>query len=219
MFEISDLVVFGYFATCTTCAACATVQHVQFVQHAQLVYIPNTNITLIHYLFSCSSLKTIIMQRIIKPFHTSSPKSSDNITLDKEHMDSDESIDNSTESEPGDDSTESESGYNGDSIESESGDDDNSTKSSTIEDVWDDMILEVYNTEDYATKVSEYANDYQNAEKNAKRNILKVHESDLKFNYCKLLLTYHRMQASKMPKKIITNVIKSCTSPTAIERL
>ena len=33
-----------------------------------------------------------------------------------------------------------------------------------------DMILEVYNTEDYATKVSEYVmNDYQNAEEHAKR--------------------------------------------------
>ena len=37
-----------------------------------------------------------------------------------------------------------------DLTESESGDDDNSTESSTTEDVWHDMILEVYNTEDYA---------------------------------------------------------------------
>ena len=51
------------------------------------------------------------------------------------------------------------------------------------------MILEVYNTEDYATKVSEYANDYQNAEEYAKRDMLEVHTSDLKFNYYKLLLT------------------------------
>ena len=121
-----------------------------------------------------------------------SPKSSDN--SDKEHMD--ESGDDSTESE--DDSTESD----GDSTESES--DDNSRK--TTEDVWDDMILEVYNTEDYATKVSEYANDYQNAEEFAKRDMLEVHTSDLKFNYYKLLLTYHRMQASKMHKKIMADV-------------
>ena len=59
-------------------------------------------------------------------------------------MDLDESGDDSTEGESGDDSTESESGdYN-----------------HLTEDVWHDMILEVYNTEDYATKVSEYANDY-----------------------------------------------------------
>ena len=52
------------------------------------------------------------------------------------------------------------------------------------------MILEVYNTEDYATKVSEYEY-YQNAEEsaeksaeeNAKRDMLEVHTSDLKFNY------------------------------------
>ena len=60
------------------------------------------------------------------------------------------------------------------------------------------MILEVYNTEDYATKVSEYANDYPNAEENAKRDMLEVHTSDLKFNFHKRMLTYHRMQASKM---------------------
>ena len=81
--------------------------------------------------------------------------------------------------------------------ENESEDDDDST-----EDVWDDMILEVYNTEDCAPKVSEYAKDYQNAEENAKRDMLEVHTSDLKFNYCKLLLTYHRMQASKMHKQV-----------------
>ena len=121
-----------------------------------------------------------------------SPKSSYNITPDEEHMDLDESGDDSTESESEDDST-----------ESESGDDDTST-----EDVWDGMILEVYNTEDYATKVSEYANDYQNAEENAKRDMLEVHTSDLKFNYYKLLLTYHRMQASKMHKKIMADVKK-----------
>ena len=68
-----------------------------------------------------------------------------------------------------------------------------SRKSSTTEDVWDDMILEVYNTEDYATKVSEYANDYQNTEENAKRDMLEIHTSDLKFNYYKLLLAYHCM--------------------------
>ena len=132
-----------------------------------------------------------------------SPKSSDN--SDKEHMDesgydstkseddSTESDDNSTESESDDDSTENES-------------DDTSRK--TTEDVWDDIILEVYNTEDYATKVSEYANDYQNAEEYAKRDMLEVHTSDLKFNYYKLLLTYHRMQASEMHKKIMAHVKK-----------
>ena len=67
-----------------------------------------------------------------------SPKSSDTITPDKEHMDLDESGDDSTESESGDDSTESES--DDDSTESESGDDNNLRKSSTTEDVWDDMI-------------------------------------------------------------------------------
>ena len=118
-----------------------------------------------------------------------SPKYSDN--SDTEHMDLDESVDDSTESESGDDST-----------ESESGDDDNSK-----EDVWDDMILEVYNTDDYATKVSEYEY-YQNAEENAKRDMLEVHTSDLKFNYYKLLLTYHRMQESKMHKKIMADVKK-----------
>ena len=56
--------------------------------------------------------------------------------------------------------------------------------------------------------MSEYANDYQNAEENAKRPILEVYTSDLKFNYYKLLLTYHCMQASKMYKKIMTNVKK-----------
>ena len=141
-----------------------------------------------------------------------SPKSSDN--SDKEHMDFDESGYDSTESEDDstesdndsteseDDSTESED----DSTESESGDDDTSRK--TTEDVWDDMILEVYNTEDYATKVSEYANDYQNAEAYAKRDMLEVHTSELKFNYYKLLLTYHRMQASKMHKTIMAHVKK-----------
>ena len=139
-----------------------------------------------------------------------SPKSSDN--SDKEHMDesgddSTESKDDSTESESGDDSTESEDDSTeseDDSTESESGDDDNSRK--TTEDVWDDMILEVYNTEDYATKVSEYSTDYQNAEEYAKRDMLEVHTSDLKFNYYKLLLTYHRMQASKMHKTIMAHV-------------
>ena len=82
-------------------------------------------------------------------------------------------------------------------------------ESSTIEDVWDDMMLEVYNKEDYATNVSEYVkNDYQDAEENAKRDVLEVHTSDLKFNNYKLLLTYHRMQASKIHKKIITDVKK-----------
>ena len=56
------------------------------------------------------------------------------------------------------------------------------------------MLLEVYNTDKYATKVSEYANDYQNAEENAKRDMLEVHTIDLKFNYYKLLLTFHRIQ-------------------------
>ena len=102
----------------------------------------------------------------------------------------------------------SESGDDDDSIDSESGDHGNSTKSSTTEDVWDDMILKVYNTEDYATKVSEYANDYHNAEENAKRDMLEFHTSDLKFNYYKLMLTYHRMQASKMHKKIMADVKK-----------
>ena len=50
--------------------------------------------------------------------------------------------------------------------------------------------------------------DYQNAEENAKRDMLEVHTSDLKFNYCKLMLTYHRMQASQMHKKIMANVKK-----------
>ena len=136
-----------------------------------------------------------------------SPKSSDH--SDKEHMDLDESGDVSTESEFGDDSTGSES--DDDSTESESGDDDNSRKSSTTENIWDDMILEVYNTEDYATKVSEYEyyqNAEENAEESAKRDMLEVHRSDLKFNYYKLLLTHHRMQASKMLKKIMTHVKK-----------
>ena len=53
-----------------------------------------------------------------------SPKSRDNIKPDKEHMDLDESGDDSTENESGDETT-----------ESESGDDDDST-----EDVWHDMI-------------------------------------------------------------------------------
>ena len=169
-------------------------------------------------MYECSSCSNTYawpqsLQRHIKNKHKddetddekdlTSPKSSDN--SDKEHMDesgndSTESEDDSTESES--DSTESES----DSTESESGDDDTSRK--TTEDVWDDMILEVYNTEDYATKVSEYANDYQNAEEYAKRDMLEVHTSDLKFNYYKLLLTYHRMQASKMHKKIMAHVKK-----------
>ena len=135
------------------------------------------------------TLKTNIrmMKTVFKDITSS--KSSDN--SDKEHMDLDESVDDSTESESGDDST-----------ESESEDDNNST-----EDVWDDMILDVYNTEDYATKVSEYEY-YQNAEENAKRDMLEVHTSDLKFNYYKLLLTYHRMQESKMHKKIMADVKK-----------
>ena len=142
-----------------------------------------------------------------------SPLSSDNIIPDKEHMDFDESGDDSTESESGDDSTESEddsteSESGDDSTDSESGDEDISRKSSTTEDVWDDMILEVYNTEDYATKVSEYANDFQNAKDNAKRDMLEVHTSDLKFNYYKLLLTYHRMKASRMHKTIMTDMKK-----------
>ena len=132
-----------------------------------------------------------------------SPKSSDN--SDKEHMDLDDSGDDSTESESDDDSTESES--DDDSTESESGGDDTPRKSSITEDVWDDMILEVYNTKDYASKVSEYANDYQNAEEYAKRDMLEVHTSDLKFNYYKLLITYHRMQASKR-HKIMAHVKK-----------
>ena len=101
-------------------------------------------------------------------------------------MDLDESGDDLTEGESWDDSTKSES--DDDSTESESGDD-NSRKSSTTEDVWDDMILEVYNTEDYATKVSEYEyyqnaeeNAEKSAEENAKRDMLEVHTSDLKFN-------------------------------------
>ena len=65
------------------------------------------------------------------------------------------------------------------------------------------MILE-----DYATKVSDYANDYQNAEENAERDMLEVHTCDLIFNYYKLLLSYHRMQASKMHKKIMADVKK-----------
>ena len=62
--------------------------------------------------------------------------------------------DDSTESESGDDdnSTESESGDDDNSTESVSKNYNNSTESSTTEDVWDDMILEIYNTEDYATK-------------------------------------------------------------------
>ena len=64
--------------------------------------------------------------------------------------------------------------------------------------------------------MSEYANNYQNAEENAevnaeenaKRDMLEVHTSALKFNYCKLLLTYHRMQASKTHKKIMAHVKK-----------
>ena len=119
--------------------------------------------------------------------------------LDESGNNGDWDDDNSTESESRD--------Y--DSTESESGDDDDSTESSTTEDVWNDMILEVYNTKDYATKVSEYVmNDYQNAEENAKRDTLEVHTSDLKFNYYKLLLTYHRRQASKMYKKIVADVKK-----------
>ena len=160
-------------------------------------------------MYECSSCSNTYawpqsLQRHIKNKHKdddtddekniTSPKSSDN--SDKEHMD--ESGYDSTESE--DDSTESED----DSTESESDD----TSRKTTEDVWDDMILEVYNTEDYATKVSEYANDYQNAEEFAKRDMLEVHTSDLKFNYYKLLLTYHRMQASKMHKKIMAHVKK-----------
>ena len=71
------------------------------------------------------TLKTNIMKRMMIPFHmrkiSPHPKSisSDNITPDKEHMDLDES---------GDDSTESESGDDDNSAESESGDGDNSTE-------------------------------------------------------------------------------------------
>ena len=49
-------------------------------------------------------------------------------------------------------------------------------------------------------------NDYQNAEDNAKRFLLEVHTSDLKFNYYKLLLAYHRKHASKIYKKMMANV-------------
>ena len=71
------------------------------------------------------------------------------------------------------------------------------------------MILEVYNTEDYVTKVSKYVmNDYQNPEGNTKRDMLEVHTSDLKFTYYYILLTYHRMQASKMHKKVMADVKK-----------
>ena len=51
-------------------------------------------------------------------------------------------------------------------------------------------------------------NDYQIAEENAKRDMLEVHTSDLKFDNYKLLLNYHRMQASKMYKKIMADVKK-----------
>ena len=58
--------------------------------------------------------------------------------------------------------------------------------------IW--MILEVYKTENYETKVSEYVmNGYQNAEEYAKCDMLEVHKNYLKFNYCKILLTYNRM--------------------------
>ena len=53
-----------------------------------------------------------------------SPKSSDHIAPDKEHVDLDKSVDDSTENESADEST-----------VSESEDDDDST-----EDVWDDLI-------------------------------------------------------------------------------
>ena len=65
--------------------------------------------------------------------------------------------------------------------------------------------------------MSEYANDYQNAEEYAKRDMLEVHTSDLKFNYYKLLLTYHCIQASKMHKNIMAHV-KSCTSATGYRK-
>ena len=58
--------------------------------------------------------------------------------------------------------------------------------------------------------MSEYANDYQNTDENAKRDMLEVHTSEQKFNYYKLLLTYHRMQTSKMHKKIMADVKKLC---------
>ena len=51
-------------------------------------------------------------------------------------------------------------------------------------------------------------NDYQNAEDIAKREMLKVYTSDVKFNYYKLLLTYYCMQACKIHKKIMTDVKK-----------
>ena len=54
-----------------------------------------------------------------------------------------------------------------------------------------------------------FSNDYQNAEENAKRDMLEVHTSDLKVNYYKLLLTYHRMQASQMHKKTFADVKKA----------
>ena len=57
--------------------------------------------------------------------------------------------------------------------------------------------------------MSEYVkNVYQNAEESAKRDMLEVHTSDLKFNYLKFLLTYHRMQASKRHKNIMADVKK-----------
>ena len=51
-----------------------------------------------------------------------------------------------------------------------------------------------------------------------KRDMIEVHTSHLKFNYYKLLLFYNRMKASKIHKKITTDV-KSCTCATGIRKL
>ena len=88
---------------------------------------------------------------------------------------------------------------------------DDSTKNTENESVWDDMVSNVYNSDEYDQLVSEYrmnGNDEETANASAKRDMLDQNEHELGYSYFKLLFTYHRMKNSKIHIKTMNAVKK-----------
>jgi len=95
--------------------------------------------------------------------------------------------------------------------------DDNSTDMTSSEDstdtdtesVWDDMISDVYERDEFEQLVSEYnenGEDEETANASAKRDMLDQNVIELGYRYFKLLFTYHRLKKTKIHLKTMKNV-------------
>ena len=131
-------------------------------------------------------------------------------TISEEKLD-----DGSTTKSPADDDISTDISDEQNSSTDSSMDENESSCESSDEDetVWDELKNTVYNAhqEECNTKATEYMMDgfsEDEAATRAHRDMLDVYQSDLMFRYFKLLLTYHRLEATNIHNNIIACVDK-----------